>query len=232
LSFFSFEIDPHQVLGVPAQASLDEIQKAYRTKAKRYHPDAGGEDWAFRVLVQAYEMLSAARVVRAAEREPSFRPASASAPRPEPQTESVHRGILDKDVPADRVLAVEHLCIRYLWDEADYLWLAQKAPDQERFLSCNLSLVWPDPAAGRVQPSAEVASVPVALAQIFDQLIIGTRAVTSRWRAEENRCAGWLSYTNFDRSWKAVGTLHDLLKRHGLGLRHWTRDLFIPRTWR
>jgi DnaJ domain len=232
LSLFSFEIDPRQVLGVPAEASLQEIQNAYRSKAKRYHPDAGGEDWAFRILVQSYEMLSSARVMRAAHAEPPSRPGGAAAVRPEPEAESVHRGIHDKDVPAGRLVAVEHLCVRYLWDEVDYLWLAQKAPDDERFLSCNLNIIWPDPAAGGLHASCDAASVTVALQEIFDRLIISTRAVASRWRADENRCAGWLSYGNFDRSWKAVNMLHDLLKRHGLGLRHWTRDLFIPRTWR
>ena len=65
MALFSFEIDPHKVLGVTAQASLQEIRDAYKQKAKRFHPDGGGEEWAFRILVQAYEMLSSARVARA-----------------------------------------------------------------------------------------------------------------------------------------------------------------------
>jgi hypothetical protein len=37
------EIDPYGVLGVPRAASRDEIARAYRSLAKRYHPDAGAE---------------------------------------------------------------------------------------------------------------------------------------------------------------------------------------------
>ncbi len=66
MALFSFELDPHKILGIPPHASLSEIRDAYRQKAKIHHPDTGGEEWAFRVVVQAYEMLSSARVARAA----------------------------------------------------------------------------------------------------------------------------------------------------------------------
>ena len=71
-----------------------------------------------------------------------------------------------------------------------------------------------------------------ALHEVFDQMIITTRVVTSRSREDEDRFAGWLSYSNFDRAWKSVNTLHELLRARGLGMRQWSRDLFIPRGWR
>jgi hypothetical protein len=72
----------------------------------------------------------------------------------------------------------------------------------------------------------------MTLHEVYDQMIISTRAVASRSRAEDDRFAGWLAYSNFDRTWKAVNTLHQMLRSRGLGLHQWSRDLFIPRGWR
>jgi hypothetical protein len=233
MALFSFELDPHSVLGVSPRATLAEIREAYRQKAKKYHPDAGGEDWSFRILVQAYEMLSTARVVRATREEPSPRPPDVPRARPEPKSETVHGGIHDRDIHPSRVLAVELLCVRYLWEEADYLWLMQRAADEDRFLSCNLNMSWPDAAAAdRDADPGDRPSVVTALNEIFDHMIIGTRALTSRSRVQDDRFGGWLAYSNFDRAWKAVNSMHELLRARGLGMRQWSRDLFIPRGWR
>ncbi len=233
MSLFSFEIDPLKVLGVTAEASLEQIRDAYRQKAKKFHPDAGGEEWAFRILSQAYELLCSARVVRAAHFEsPAPPPRAAPRPRPEPSAETIHPGIHDKDVAPSRIVAVEHLCVRYLWDDASYLWLGQGVPDDQRFLSCSLNLSWPDAARlDRDLPIADGARILSALSEIFDSMILSTRVVSSRSRIEDDRFSGWLSYSSFDRSWKAVQSLHSSLRARGLGLRHWSRDLFLPRAW-
>jgi hypothetical protein len=76
LSTLTLQIDPSEVLGVSASATLEQIRDAYRAKAKRHHPDAGGEEWAFRIINQAYETMSTARVLRASARE------EAAPPRP------------------------------------------------------------------------------------------------------------------------------------------------------
>ncbi|WP_337173593.1 J domain-containing protein [Paludisphaera sp.] len=243
---FSFDIDPYTVLGVSSEASLQEIREAYRSKSKKFHPDVGGEDWAFRVLAQAYELLSTNRVMMATRAEEPRRPATADAPhapggrpngrgaqaRAEPKTESVYVGIVDKDVEPGRRLAVELLSVRYLWDQASYLWLTQKATDEDRFLSCSINVSWPDrdQLTGRLDP-AEESEILASVGEIFDHLVLATRAVTSRSFVQEDGFTGWLTYSSFDRTWKAVRQLQQLLHTRRLGVRQWSRDLFIPRAW-
>jgi len=239
LSSFSFDIDPHAVLGVPGDASLEQIRDAYRAKSKKHHPDVGGEEWAFRVLTQAYELLSTARVMRATRSEPTARtsgPATehprAARPTNEPKTETTHSGLVDKDVPPHRLVAVELLCIRYQWDQASYLWLNQKSSDDDRFLSCSLNIAWPDPEAGRFDiPAQERAEILAAADEAFDHLVISTRAVNAQRDLRDDGFTGWLTYSSFDRSWKVVQEMREALNARGLGIRQWSRDLFIPRNW-
>ena len=129
------------------------------------------------------------------------------------------------------MVGVEHLCVRYLWDEAAYLWLTQKQPDEERFLSCSLNLSWPDQGAEAAVEDKQAASIVAQLQEIFDHMIVSTRVITSRCHAGDDRFAGWLSYSNFDRSFKALKGLHDAVRSRGLGLRQWSRDLYIPKNW-
>ena len=143
------------------------------------------------------------------------------------------RGLSTTKRPARALVAIELLCIRYLWDDADFLWLTQRAPDEDRFLSCSLNISWPDQdAALRPMSHDEGAQVLATLNDAFDQMIINTRVVSSRSRIEDDRFGGWLAYSNFDRAFKALGALHELLLSRGLGMRQWSRDLFIPRSRR
>jgi hypothetical protein len=81
----SFQFDPSTILGVPSGATLQEIRDAYHQKSLKYHPDKGGDEWAFRMVARAYEILSTARVVERASDEVA-RPASPS-PSPAPQAD-------------------------------------------------------------------------------------------------------------------------------------------------
>ena len=72
---------------------------------------------------------------------------SPAAPPPRPRPERTRIGPRREFRPRSRpshIVAVELLCMRYLWDDAEYLWLTQRAPDEDRFLSCNLNINWPD----------------------------------------------------------------------------------------
>jgi len=50
--------DYYEVLGVPKDASADEIKKAFRRLAVQYHPDKeGGDETKFKEINEAYEVL-------------------------------------------------------------------------------------------------------------------------------------------------------------------------------
>ena len=51
--------DYYKTLGVEKQATQDEIQRAYRKLARKYHPDINKESSAeekFKQLIEAYEV--------------------------------------------------------------------------------------------------------------------------------------------------------------------------------
>ncbi len=47
----------YRLLGISPSASWDEIERAYRKKAKVHHPDHGGDEDAMRALNEAYQYL-------------------------------------------------------------------------------------------------------------------------------------------------------------------------------
>jgi molecular chaperone DnaJ len=50
--------DLYEELGLAADASQDEIKRAYRQRAREHHPDAGGDEERFKAITHAYQVLS------------------------------------------------------------------------------------------------------------------------------------------------------------------------------
>lgn len=50
--------DYYKTLGVPRNATEEEIKKAFRKLARQHHPDAGGDEAKFKEINEAYEVLS------------------------------------------------------------------------------------------------------------------------------------------------------------------------------
>ena len=51
-------MDYYSTLGVARNATTDEIKKAYRSMAMKYHPDRGGDEKKFKEIEEAYRTLS------------------------------------------------------------------------------------------------------------------------------------------------------------------------------
>jgi molecular chaperone DnaJ len=50
--------DYYKILGIPKNASQEEIKKAYYRLAHKYHPDKGGDEKRFKEINEAYQILS------------------------------------------------------------------------------------------------------------------------------------------------------------------------------
>ncbi len=236
-----FSLDPREILGVGGEASLQEIRDSYRDKAKRYHPDHGGDEWIFRVVCRAYEILSTARVAgRVSTDGPGYAPpppSAASRPHVDPmkpptaadtakRAERTKVGIHDTASDPARIVDVELFVVRYAITDPMQALLSSA---DERTLSCTLNLAWP--GRGFVQvvnPAAEDAILPM-VTRAFEPLARKTRAIDSRGRVEDSRFAGWLSYPSHAKATEALQVLHRAFLDAGLGIYQWTREMTVPR---
>lgn len=96
--------DPYSVLGLPRTAGEDEVKHAFRTLAKRFHPDtpegASDKGRRFKDLSIAYEILGDAKKRRAYDRgeidaHGNPRPGYVQRPDPEPEVEAVDEPVFD-----------------------------------------------------------------------------------------------------------------------------------------
>ncbi|MAK42076.1 MAG: molecular chaperone DnaJ, partial [Euryarchaeota archaeon] len=70
------EDDPYQILGVSRDASDDQIKKAFRTLARRYHPDRNPDDKnaesRFKQVQSAYDQIGTAEARKEYEKSQMF----------------------------------------------------------------------------------------------------------------------------------------------------------------
>ena len=80
---------PHEILGVPQDATESQVRKAYLRLALRKHPDKGGDVDEFRKLQEAYEALrNGGGSEEAKESSPAASPAASPRAPPPPKAKS------------------------------------------------------------------------------------------------------------------------------------------------
>jgi hypothetical protein len=233
---FSYSLDPAEILGVPATASIQEIREAYRAKTKLYHPDKGGDEWAFRVVTKAHELMCTARVAGRVSEESRPAPAPTAAANPfapiDPdaaQKSSERRIKPDAEVAEHRKIDVEMLIIRFE-NENPLTYLLESA--EHRNLSCSVNVSWPS-------SSVDIASIRTShadstletLQEAFDKATTAVRAIAARSSIDEGRFAGWLTYSSVSRAEDGFKALRNAFQNAGFGIVRSVREVSIPRTW-
>lgn len=83
--------DPYQVLGVTADATLEELTAARRRLAMRLHPDVGGDADAMQDVNRAFD--EAVRLLEAPRPTPPASPSAPAATEPSPRRQRWLRGV-------------------------------------------------------------------------------------------------------------------------------------------
>ncbi|HEU5117032.1 MAG TPA: J domain-containing protein [Isosphaeraceae bacterium] len=235
---YSFPLDLEEILGVSANATLEELHEAYRRKAKKFHPDVSGEAWSFRVVQKAYQVLSTSRIALHVEREadkaapnpptpPPSRPASKPLHPQEPGDEQVRSVVRDEVPDLAWLVDVDLFLLRYEVDDPTE-FLMRKPED--RNLSCSLNLLWPthrgnQPYGGPAEPAGFLKGLNAALSAA----VKATRPTEKRVSTGEDRLVAWLSYPSMARASEAARVLRTLLREKGFGVDQRSRELVVPR---
>lgn len=218
MGYHSFSLDPRTVLGVSPAASIDEIHEAFRSKSKKHHPDVGGDEWAFRMVTRAYEVLKTTTVM--APLKPWESP-DANVPTSESP------GVNPDDF---RVVEAELIWIRLESDGTTRPWSLSE--ENEQTLSVCLVISWPTPhLIARAAELSEAGEFLRTLIDLFKHLRGSASVVAGRSRIEDGRFVGWLSYPDVLAAQDAFLSLRDTLQAEGLTVKLQTVDERIPFAW-
>ena len=225
MGYHSFSLDPRTVLGVGPQAGLDEIHKAYRSKSKKYHPDVGGDEWAFRMVTRAYEVLKATTTSATEESAPHQSNGWTSRVvrnGPTENSQTVH----------DEFRSVEVDLIWMRFETDGPMQLLSASVENEGTLSVCLVVSWP--TASLVSRAAEhdsAGQILRSLVEIFERLRGSSQVFAGRSRIEDGRFVGWLSYPSVLAAQDAYILLRNALKGHDLTVKLQTIDERVPLAW-
>ena len=222
MGYHSFSLDPRTVLGVCPSASTEEIHEAYRLKSKKHHPDLGGDEWAFRMVTRAYEVLKATTTATSSKlvAGEETRPDPCHAEREEPRM----------DLGELQVVDVELIWTRF---EADGVrTLLSPSQENEETLSVCLVISWPATRlVARVTEFSSAGAILRGLIDLFDDLHSSSQVVAGRSRIEDGRFVGWLSYANVLAAQDAFLALRSTLQARGLTVKLQTLDERVPFAW-
>ncbi len=226
-----FSLDPRTVLGVSSDASHEEIDRAFREKSKKHHPDLGGDEWAFRMVLRAHEMLKATRDM--AQRYPSFSSmawdscAAAASSQPGDPFES---GPAPPSRADFHTVDTELVWIRFELDGCTEL----RGDEKPAATTLSVCLVVSWPRLSFVKHSAAFPGAADTLRRVidsFEQLRTREPVFGSRSRIEDGQFVGWLSYPNVVEAEARFQALHNALALHDLKVCLQTRDEPIPTEW-
>jgi hypothetical protein len=221
----SFSLDPRTILAVGPHATLDDIREAYRSKSKKHHPDLGGDEWAFRMVARAYEVLKTTAVAGvtngAVDRSSGWTPPTAeNGPAEQPE----------KALDEFRTVDVDLIWMRF---ETEGIGQLLAGPEgNEETLSVCLVISWPDTdlVACAVQHDS-AAGILHVLVELFQRLRGSNQVFAGRSRIEDGQFVGWLSYPNVPAAQDAFILLRDTLQEQGLAVKLRTTDERVPLAW-
>ena len=221
----SFSLDPRTILGVGSSASRDEIREAYHSKSKKHHPDLGGDEWAFRMVARAYEVLKATTPAEGTDG--ASRQTHAWTP---PQSQNVPSEGPEMALEAFRTVDVSLIWMRF--EAAGATQRLSAVVESEETLSVCMVISWPDVHLVEQATAQDCAGeILRTLVDVFQRLRGCSLVFAGRSRIEDGQFVGWLSYPNVLAAQDAFLLLRETLQDEGLVVKLRTIDERVPLAW-